>query len=430
MTRLLLAALACLPSGPAAAHAGHVHWSELGTTWTWDPWVLAPMAAALALYAAGLAALWRRAGVGRGVPVWRVGCFAVGWLSLAASLISPLHWLGERLFAAHMVEHEALMAIAAPALALARPGAALAWAAPRGARGWIAPFLRRWRLRAVWAFLTRPFVATVLHGAALWLWHAPALFEAALASPRLHWLQHVSFFATGLLFWWSLLRGPTRERGYGAAVFYLFATSLHTGFLGVLLSHAQRPLYPLQTNAAPEWGLTPLEDQQLAGLIMWVPGGLVYAVAALAFAGVWIARSAAAPPLPAPRATAARAASTALLLVAALVALGGCDAPWTRSPPTPPGLGDPDRGAALVRERGCGGCHVVPGVPGARGLVGPPLGQLARRAYIMGHLRNTPENLVRWIRAPQEVSPGNAMPDTGLDETQARDVAAFPYTLR
>jgi hypothetical protein len=85
--------------------------------------------------------------------------------------------------------------------------------------------------------------------------------------------------------------GAERERAYGAAVFYLFATSLHTGFLGILLAVARQPIYPLQTGAAPEWGLTPLEDQQLAGLVMWIPAGLVYAGAALALAGLWIARS-------------------------------------------------------------------------------------------------------------------------------------------
>jgi len=86
-------------------------------------------------------------------------------------------------------------------------------------------------------------------------------------------------------------QGRARQRGYGAAVFYLFVTALHSGFLGILLTVAREPIYPLQTSAAPEWGLTPLEDQQLAGLIMWVPAGLVYAVAALALAGLWIRHS-------------------------------------------------------------------------------------------------------------------------------------------
>jgi len=130
---------------------------------------------------------------------------------------------------------------------------------------------------------------------AIWVWHLPILFNAALASPVVHGLQHVSFFATALLFWWSLLRGRARTRGYGAAAFYLFITALHSGFLGILLSLTKTLIYPGQTAAAPEWGLTQLEDQQLAGLIMWVPAGVVYAAAALIMVGIWISRSSALP---------------------------------------------------------------------------------------------------------------------------------------
>ena len=97
--------------------------------------------------------------------------------------------------------------------------------------------------------------------------------------------------ALALLFWWALLQSHARRRGLGTAVFYLFATALHSGFLGILLTFARGAIYPLRTSAAPRWGLTPLEDQQLAGLIMWVPAGLVYAVAALALAGLWIRHS-------------------------------------------------------------------------------------------------------------------------------------------
>jgi cytochrome c oxidase assembly factor CtaG len=94
-------------------------------------------------------------------------------------------------------------------------------------------------------------------------------------------LQHLSFFLTALLFWWALLRGRAREQGYGAAVLYLFATTLHTALLGIVLTLARRPLYPLQTQSSLTWGISSLEDQQLAGLVMWVPAGVVYAIAAL-----------------------------------------------------------------------------------------------------------------------------------------------------
>lgn len=288
MRSALILLLALVMAGEAHAHAGHVHWLDLGTTWTWDPWVMLPLALSGGLYAGGAARLWRRAGIGRGVRRWEAACFALGWALLVFALVAPLHWLGGRLFVAHMVEHEILMAAAAPLLVLGRPVAML-WALPARSRRRVGQVGRTPAVARVWRFLTTPAVATIVHGTAIWIWHIPALYGAALADPWIHWLQHVSFFATALLFWRALLQGS--ERAYGAAVFYLFATSLHTGFLGVLLAFARRPLYPEQTAGAAEWGLTPLEDQQLAGLFMWIPGGLVYAGAALVLAGLWISRS-------------------------------------------------------------------------------------------------------------------------------------------
>ena len=292
--RALVVVLACFAAHEASAHAGEVHWLELGATWTLDAWIVVPLATSIVLYGIGLLRLWRRAGLGRGVRLWQAACFAAAWLLLVAALVAPLHWLGERLFTAHMIEHEILMAVAAPLLVVARPIGAILWALPATWRRASGAAAQLGGVAAAWRWLSDPLIATIVHGVALWMWHIPALYEAALASGRLHWLQHLSFFATALLFWWSLLRGRARERGYGAAVIYLFATSLHTGFLGILLALARQPLYPVQTRTALEWGLTPLEDQQLAGLIMWVPAGLVYAAAALALAGLWIARSGAA----------------------------------------------------------------------------------------------------------------------------------------
>ena len=92
--------------------------------------------------------------------------------------------------------------------------------------------------------------------------------------------------------------------------------------------------------------------------------------------------------------------------------------------------GDARRGAELIQQFGCGGCHVVPGVDGARGDVGPPLTRFGERIYIAGMLRNTPPDLVRWLRDPQGVVPGNAMPNMGITDAQARDMAAYLYTLR
>ena len=276
-----------LCAGPASAHDGHLHWDGF-ETWTWDAKVIVPLALSATLYGVGVFRLWRRAGSGRGVRFWQAGCFLAGWLLLSAALVTPLHWLGERLFTSHMIEHEVLMVAAAPLLVVARPVGAVLWALPRSWREAWGAFGRQPVVMSFWRGTTGPLAATVIHGAAIWAWHVPAFYAAALASEWMHWVQHLSFLLSALLFWWAVLRGLERERGYGVGIFCLFITALHTSFLGILITLAQTPLYPTQTDAAPSWGLTPLQDQQLAGLIMWVPGGALYAVAALALAGLWI----------------------------------------------------------------------------------------------------------------------------------------------
>ena len=122
----------------------------------------------------------------------------------------------------------------------------------------------------------------------------------------------------------------------------------------------------------------------------------------------------------------------AMLVGAALATLlAGCGEQVGRSEAAAEtGGGDAQRGAALIQQYGCGGCHVVPGIAGAQGLVGPPLTTMARRVYIAGVLRNTPDNMVRWLRDPQRVVPGNAMPDMGIDQSDAENIAAYLYTLR
>jgi putative membrane protein len=269
----------------AAAHGGPV---DAEPSWTFDPWVVVPLLLSGSLYLTGTAVLWSRAGIGRGIRPWQVIAYSAGFLALAAALTSPLHWLGERLFTAHMVEHEIVMAVAAPLLAVARPVGAFLWALPPPLRRGLGRVGRGARIRAAWSFLTRPSVATIVHGAAIWLWHVPPLFDATVVDVTLHRLQHLSFLVTALLFWWALVR----RSDYGAACGHLFVTMTHTGILGALIALAPRVLYSGQTAGAAICGLTPLEDQQLAGLVMWVPAGTVYAGAAITFMGLWIRRSA------------------------------------------------------------------------------------------------------------------------------------------
>lgn len=123
--------------------------------------------------------------------------------------------------------------------------------------------------------------------------------------------------------------------------------------------------------------------------------------------------------------------STALLFVMASATLFviGCSQQSRRTAAAQVG-GDPSRGEAVIEKYGCGGCHTIPGIRNASALVGPPLEHMANRVYIAGVLKNTPENLVRWIINPPAVDNKTAMPRLGLSDTEARDAATYIYTLR
>jgi putative membrane protein len=286
-TVALAAAAASWPAGALAhgagpAGGGPARWPL--DVWPVDPWLAAILAASLLAYGLGLARLWRRAGAARGVTVPRALAFAAGWLTLAVALVSPLDTLGSWLFSAHMLQHEALMVLAAPLLVLGRPLAVWLWALPPHLRSGAARACRAPVVAGPWRLLTQPSVAWGLHGVVLWGWHVPALFQAALASPALHTLQHLSFFLSALLFWWAPLGSQSRA-SQGAAMLYLFTTMVHTGALGALLTFAPTIWYPWYGDSAAALNVDPLWDQQLGGLVMWVPAGFAYLFAGLAVAG-------------------------------------------------------------------------------------------------------------------------------------------------
>jgi putative membrane protein len=270
-------------------HGGKPHnWHDLWRTWGWEPVVLISLALSAILYIRGVRLLWREASTGRGVRRREAACFAGGWLALFVALVSPLHPWGRVLFSAHMTQHEVLMLVAAPLFVLSRPLLPFLWALPvpwaRMVGGW-------GKLRAVqgtWRALTNPLVAWAVHAAALWAWHIPVLFDATLESELVHTLQHLSFFLTALLFWWAVVNGRQGIIGYGAATLYMFTTSVHSGLLGALITFASSLWYTGYQTTTQSWGLTPLEDQQLGGLIMWVPAGLVYIAAGLILFAGWL----------------------------------------------------------------------------------------------------------------------------------------------
>jgi putative membrane protein len=257
-------------------------------TWNDDWWLWLLMITVASLYAFGVSRMWHEAGTGRGIGATRLWAFAAGWLALFLALLSPLDPLGGVLFSAHMVQHELMMLLAAPLLAVGRPLGAFVWALPSAWRrpAWLA--VRAGGLQASVRCLSRPFVAWSVHAAALWVWHVPALFEQAVRSEPVHVAQHLTFFVSALLFWWAILRPGLRRETSGIATLYILTTAMHTGVLGALLTFAPYPWYPVYATTAPAWGLTVLEDQQLGGLIMWVPAGMVYLAIALLLFAAWL----------------------------------------------------------------------------------------------------------------------------------------------
>jgi cytochrome c oxidase assembly factor CtaG len=210
-------------------------------------------------------------------------------LALFVALVSPLHALGEALFSAHMAQHLLLAAVAAPLLVLGAPLLPLLWALPL-------PYRRRFH-NARWLFLARIAHATrrrllpiwLLHVAALWVWHARALYELALRSEVAHAAEHMTLLGTALLFWWAAIPANLRERARGgASVPALFALAVQDGALGGLLLASRTPWYPAHAPWTAAWGLTPLADQQLAGLLMMLPGDAIYLGAALTLAAAWL----------------------------------------------------------------------------------------------------------------------------------------------
>jgi putative membrane protein len=281
MRRLVLTLGAMMIATPALAHGVGPPHAE--PTWSVEPWIVASLALAAGLYGIGFLRLRARSGSGRPERDRLAGLFALGWLCLAGAVVSPLHELGERSFTAHMVEHELMMLVAAPLLVLSRLLSTMIWALPGGGRKALGAAATSRGVQGPWRNLTTPWTATALQAAALWLWHLPMLFDRALASDGWHIAQHLSFLVSALLFWTAMLPRQRRATGLGAPVLCLFTTSVVSGALGALMAFSASPWYAryAEMGMAP-FGLSAVEDQQLAGLLMWVPGGLVHVGAALA----------------------------------------------------------------------------------------------------------------------------------------------------
>ena len=291
----LCSSLAVVVLGPtlAWAHPGEVQITPQNWVheWSWEAGVVIPLAFTLVLYFAGTSRIYARNSRNPAIPRWRVAAFVFGWLTLALALVSPLHKLGSELFSAHMTQHELLMVVAAPLLAMSKPLIAFLFALPKRWREQLGSVASAPHFRSGWQFLTAPLVVWGLHGLALWGWHLPSLYQATLDNELIHALQHLSFLGTALLFWWTLIEGRYGRFGYGAALLYVFTTAVHSSVLGALITFAQQLWYPIYDGRTTPWHLTAVQDQQLGGLIMWIPSGIVFIVACLAMLAAWLGES-------------------------------------------------------------------------------------------------------------------------------------------
>jgi len=262
----------------------------LWTVWNFEPALIVPLEVTTMVYLLGLRNAWDHAGLGRSIPVRSCVFFLGAMLALVAALVSPLDALSGVLFSAHMVQHLILILVAAPLLVVSDIPLALFWALPRG---WAPALGRRWvrakPLGRAWQAISHPIAAWFWFALALWLWHTAALFEAALRNDAIHAGEHVVFLVTAGLFWRVLLRrtGP-RYLQYGQAIPYLFLTVLHSGLFGALMTFTTQPWYTYYATRTALLGLTPLQDQQLAGLIMWIPGGLVFTLLTIGYFAAWL----------------------------------------------------------------------------------------------------------------------------------------------
>jgi putative membrane protein len=287
-----LAAMALLLPRPIEAHGGAHGVLEAGAwQWTWEPLVLVPLVISTVLYVIGVARLWRRAGRGRGVTYWQLASFAAGTTTIVMALLSPVAWISQILFSVHMTQHTLLMLVAAPLITFGHPVFAWLWAFGDRGRDSIARAARQRRVVGAWRCLTAPLTVFIVQAAALWLWHVPSWYQAALRHDGVHALQHLCFVLSASLFWWAMLNGRYGRAGYGLGVLYVFLTAIHSSALGALFAVAPDVWYRDYLQQAQAWKVDALADQQLAGLLMWIPAGVIFIVFGLALFAAWLGES-------------------------------------------------------------------------------------------------------------------------------------------
>lgn len=245
---------------------------DLAGAWQPDPVLLGTLL---------LAAVVHRRGRRADDPRWRTVAFHLGLAAIAAALLSPVDAASSALMSAHMLQHDLLLLVAAPLLVLARPGPRLLRGLPGPARRLVGRTRRGLRLgHGHTRILHHPVLGVLALVVALWSWHAAAPYTAALDHALVHVAEHGSLLAAGWLFWAAVAAAARADR-HGTAVAMLFVAALQGVLLGMLLLFSTVPWYDAFTASTRAWGLTPLADQQLAGVLLWLPASLLYVLVAV-----------------------------------------------------------------------------------------------------------------------------------------------------
>lgn len=237
---------------------------------------------ACVVYFRGLRRIWPHA-QGQRRHRWRAVALVSAVVILLAISLPPLGELMEERLSTHMAQHMIYIMVVAPLLAVAAPGQPFLAGLPGGFRHRVLKVVRRFPV----AVLLAPHVAWTLQIAALWLWHLPAAYDAALGSPVVHELEHFCFLTTAWLFWWHIVSVSRRRLRGPAALVYITAAMLPGAALGALLVFAANPLYPAQAASATASGVNALTDQRIGGLVMWIPLDYVYLVVAVVLFARW-----------------------------------------------------------------------------------------------------------------------------------------------
>jgi putative membrane protein len=274
------------------AHAGGSESTNPWSNWPFEPEILAGVSIAAALYLAGCA---RRYGRTTPVSAWRHASFFAGLAMLLIALQSPLDALADHSFTMHQVQHLLLGALGPMLLLLAAPQTLLVAGMPDAMRRLVlAPLLVNRSVQATFAFLAHPAVATFVLIAAVYFWHLPKYHNLAVIDVPIHYTMHVTMLVSGLFFFWRVLdpRPAPVGAGYGVRVVMASVAMAGSMPLAAYITYKSSVLYPAYDVKGRLWGLDALLDERYGGLIMWIPGGIVFGVLLLIVMRFWGRRDA------------------------------------------------------------------------------------------------------------------------------------------